>query len=99
MSRYIDADKLKDLITEIDGGCANEKTGFDIYTCEVFDLIDETPTADVRENVKGKWINISYFDSGYKQNKTCSKCKKTVSGDVFDYNFCPHCGADMRGEV
>lgn len=47
MSRYIDANALKNKITELDGGCAVDGTGFDIYTCEVFELIDEVPTADV----------------------------------------------------
>lgn len=33
---------------------------------------------------------------------TCSVCKwscfDTVPGDTEEYNFCPNCGADMRGD-
>lgn len=42
---------------------------------------------------KGKWI---YYDpNGFK----CSRCGRYLEiecGDV-KMNFCPHCGADMRG--
>ena len=51
--------------------------------------------ADVRENVKGHWI--IYCDPSMLE---CSNCRK----QFFYYeaetksNFCPNCGADMRGD-
>lgn len=44
------------------------------------------------EREKGKWIPIS---DGYVDIYECNQC-----GDTEDYerNFCPNCGADMRGE-
>jgi rubrerythrin len=41
---------------------------------------------------KGQWILVS---DGYTDCVKCDKC-----GEVFDVekNFCPNCGADMRGE-
>ena len=44
------------------------------------------------ERKKGQWILIS---DGYTDCVKCDKC-----GEVFDVetNFCPNCGADMRGE-
>ena len=62
--------------------------------CDVDDMkveLEEAPTADVRENVHGKW---GYSLAG---NWKCSVC-----GDEPYYdsrkglNFCPNCGADMR---
>lgn len=84
--RYIDADALKNKITELDGGCAIDGTGFDIYTCEVFELIDEVPTADVVEVVHGKWIDKGHY-------RYCSVCNYN---NPHIYNYCPNCGADMR---
>lgn len=91
MSRYIDADALKDKITDIDGGCAIDGTGFDIYTHEVFELIDEVPTADVRENVRGEWKVCDAKPPTWWYE--CSVCGK--AGNV-EYNYCPNCGSEMR---
>ena len=53
-------------------------------------LIEDMPTADVRENVKGEWI-----DRGKDMmiRWQCSECGRK---DIHIYNFCPDCGADMR---
>lgn len=45
--------------------------------------------------VKGKWLNCGRYSS------RCSECKKMVYWDkeyFEDYKFCPHCGAEMKGE-
>lgn len=66
------------------------------------------PAADVRDNVKGGWINFgSDLGERYGEIK-CSKCHESFVVDVDsgfdiglveeDFNFCPNCGADMRGE-
>ena len=51
--------------------------------------IEKMPSADVRENVRGEWIK-----DGRKW--MCDKCGELVYDD--DHNFCPNCGADMRGD-
>lgn len=45
------------------------------------------------EREKGEWL-ADEFDEWY----CCSVCHKGLT--MFDgtYDFCPHCGADMRGE-
>ena len=48
---------------------------------------------------KGKWIEGTMFnvECGYK----CSRCGLVVvNPKIMDelYNFCPNCGADMRGD-
>ena len=59
-------------------------------------VLENSETADVRENVHGNWIGI---DDEPCETFECDRC-----GFVLDdwiqgafYNFCPNCGADMRG--
>jgi len=52
--------------------------------------VQDIPAADVRPVVRGEWEYISFM------TVKCSNCKETfheLEGD----NFCPNCGADMRG--
>lgn len=63
----------------------------------------QIPAADVRENVRGSFVGDydGYADGNPVHDIwSCSNC-----GVVFEdwdekptYNFCPNCGADMRGE-
>lgn len=48
----------------------------------------------------GKW-EWELADNGWK-DIFCSECGWTKNVDIhvyLGYNFCPYCGADMRGEV
>ena len=65
------------------------------------DFIQTIPTADVRPNIKGKWI----YKNDLKQF-FCSECgfPSLTYDDVYIYsmdlpNFCEDCGADMRGDT
>lgn len=90
MSRYIDADRLKEELKN-SGYCNNNWLDIEMY-------INNQPTADVRENVKSeKIISGGSADSdGATLWFRCSACDGSV--DISD-NFCKHCGADMRGEA
>ena len=46
------------------------------------------------ERPKGEWIT-STNDNGISYQFFCDKCKREVQVIT---NFCPNCGADMRGE-
>ena len=69
----------------------------------VVDMLEKLPSAQP-ERKKGKWIygEDEYGIDGYH----CDKCGFFVPWDyahtfinyIEDYNFCPNCGADMRGE-
>ena len=65
----------------------------------VLDMLKTEPTADVRENVKGKWIRLRMRWIGVQ----CSICGNTldmrgVNVGRGDANFCPNCGAQMIQE-
>ena len=85
MSRYIDADALKQTIFA------------HWYTCEEIDeTIDAIPTADVVEVVHGEWFPIDVGDCCYR----CSVCNFVRDAYLLEEdNYCPHCGARMDGEV
>lgn len=60
--------------------------------------IEAVPSADVRENVRGCWINIEIHIDG-SSTAECDKCNAIVHSNLSEkINFCPNCGADMRGE-
>ena len=107
MSRYIDADKL---IDDLEHDIAIDQdhilyVGIDMREKELIqfdkdckqnciDMLSKAPTADVRENVRGEWI-FQYEDKKYKR---CSACGKTFYSIPATSNYCPNCGADMRGD-
>ena len=94
MTKYINADELmKSLTTET--GCMDRI----LHAADVADIVKNVPAADVRENVRGEWLHRTYCfngDIGGLSMYQCSKCDFIVLTD--EYNFCPNCGADMRGE-
>lgn len=67
----------------------------------IFDIIDEQPTIEP-ERKTGKWIGTEY--DGYADGNPvyyewkCSACGCVIEDDEPTWNFCPNCGADMRGE-
>ena len=103
MSRYIDADALKETIasnvypvTDV----FNSRDYGMFWTGGIEKAIDEQLTYDVRENVRGEWIKLDMH--AHLADHKCSACGQecyvpTCMGDPM-YVFCPNCGADMRGE-
>ena len=67
------------------------------YAYAAEQLLNEIPAADVAPVRHGRWEKQSGLYS-------CSECGMTcpydVQADVIEYwacNYCPNCGADMRG--
>lgn len=65
--------------------------------------LNAIPLADVRENVRGEWIETDILWTAMTEatsvqipSKICSVCQKPVPQIMWN-NFCPNCGADMRG--
>ena len=77
--------------------------GFCGVPCAEVDALKALPSAQP-EWKKGKWVYAEdeYGIDGYH----CNQCGFFVPWDyihkfinyIEDYNFCPNCGADMRGE-
>ena len=61
--------------------------------------VNEIPSADVVERKRGRW-EMEWWQEGHKVRK-CSYCKRSQTVNIFNgevmFNFCPYCGADMRG--
>lgn len=70
---------------------------WEVYS-ELYDMISCLPSAQ-SERKNGKWHQRFYSQI---EMMVCSECNSEFSYDaetgVRDYNFCPNCGADMRGE-
>lgn len=74
--------------------------------CDVDDMVNDiesAPTVDAVERKKGRW---EIYDT-YKQTidgRTfdgwceCSECRTMYPCGFSTYNFCPNCGAEMKGD-
>ena len=89
MSRYIDAEKLKDDLVEL-------MTTKGVSAVLVYGLIDGAPTADVIEVKHGYWK----WDEKHKEYycPICQHHKDTEKAD-FMPPYCNICGAKMDEEV
>lgn len=98
MSRLIDADALKEYI--------DAQKGRPFIGCTIGEalkmMVDEQPTIEERKT--GKWEERKVSSEKVIdewQSARCSVCGKyhTTPHMYFfdDFNFCPNCGADMRG--
>ena len=55
----------------------------------------------LEERPQGKWIMEDKLYGGYGDRvlvSTCSICKTSFIYHGKTHNFCPNCGADMRGD-
>ena len=55
--------------------------------------IEEAPAADVQEVWHGRWVEYET-----PHIICCSECDWGTSVDEKSFNYCPNCGAKMRGE-
>lgn len=87
MARYIDAEKIN-----LPEGFFNTVDNVPKF----YEWVETLPTADVRENVHGKWL---MSDESKLRPYMCSRCGSlydvdTVMGKIV-WNYCPNCGAVM----
>lgn len=64
-----------------------------IRLSDAFGTIDEDVPSAEPERKKGKWIVHDYALG--RERYECAECRGRCD---LEYNFCPYCGADMRGE-
>ena len=98
MPRYIDADKLVGTFLGFSMPDPNVDTM--IRQSTVIRTIHEMPTADVREVKRGRWIKdrLCTTNGGTYGVRRCSICEDYYQDVGYGWNYCPNCGADMRGE-
>lgn len=60
-------------------------------------LIDDANTSKVADRNVGKWIEKKFSRFTYYKCSVCNANYECENAE-FDLNFCPNCGADMRGK-
>ena len=89
-------EKMSDLIRRSDAVEVIKKNHYNVGGCGatlkvMIEQIKAIPSAD---RPRGEWEN-------YKDEHRCSNCGEVVIDDWYDtddwYNFCPNCGAKMKG--
>lgn len=60
----------------------------------IYSFIETAPAADVEEVRHGEWNRINQETTGLPWKCRCSECGCPQD---FEHNFCPNCGATMKG--
>ena len=66
----------------------NSKGAPNFATAEVIDAV---------EVVRGEWIEYRPPTEGYCGMVECPFCGEELIGEPTDFNYCPNCGAKMKG--
>ena len=89
--RLIDVDALRKEIDSVN------YYGYDPEVSRICGLINDAPI--VEERPKHSWVQKIGVDPYFGvPSRLCVYCDKCGFETVLEYNFCPNCGADMRGE-
>lgn len=85
MSDLIDRQAAIEAMAELQGRASSKAELKGIS--KAWKMIKQLPPAQP-ERIRGRWT----------RDNACSECgcQPWFSGDIHNYNFCPHCGADMR---
>ena len=100
MTRMIDADELIEAMTKFSNATGEDMT-HGIFYAHIAPTIEAVPVK------RGKWIIRDNPGTGWYR-VTCSECGEDVTANApcigffphakVIWNYCPECGADMRGE-
>lgn len=104
MTRLIDAD---DMIKSLMDMTFYDEEGYTIDDYEerlaiVKSFVDPVQTVDAEPIRHGRFIGTEY--DGYADGNPvyyewkCSECGCVFEDEEPTYNYCPNCGADMKGE-
>lgn len=86
---YVPKSDILDLITgEYEAGSFTDYSNYS----NLWDAVDDMPAADVQPVAHAEWVCLEAEIGFY----SCSKCRHNVLGATS--NFCPNCGARMKGD-
>ena len=98
MARYINADEFNEKIIKITKTTSEKNDAFYVIGRIIYHL-QTAQTEDVTPIIRGKWYDKKTTIKGAHGlaygRWGCSVCKRKFSQKS---NYCPNCGADMRGE-
>ena len=102
MADYIDKNDLREYISGYIKSCNGKPTYTDMDAMVgIIDLLEAMPAADVQPVKCGHW-DYSEKENGECEWYFCSECdspaEQLYTDEPLLSEFCPHCGADMRGE-
>ena len=87
---------MSDLIDRIELMRQIAEFGREIPKDQVMEVIARMEDVEVEDRPKGEWVYHRNELSCVRWNKwECTVCHRRQENT---YNFCPNCGADMRGE-
>ena len=94
MRKYIDCAKFRERIDRIPPFTKGDQCHplFNYAKGQFLMALETEPAADVSERKTGYWIRL--HPHVYK----CSECGDKTGNGRSNTDFCPDCGADMRGQ-
>jgi len=103
MADYIDREKAIERLVELEQESKHNSVLWPDHVEECREALRGIPAADVRPVVRGYWHGEG---DGFADGElVCDMWQCICCGEWFDewndkptWNFCPNCGADMRGE-
>ena len=94
ISRSALVKKIRDYADEV--GCVRGEYELANGILKAISVVEDAPTVEAKPVVHGKWIE---FDIDYGGIPTVGyQCSECGQSNGFITDFCPNCGADMRGE-
>ena len=104
--RLIDADALSQNVIALgktgdsyDPEVLNFRIGYNSALLAVKKLIANAPTLDVQPVRRGEWEELVWDDECDNRKRRSYRCTRCYKQNAVRGNFCPNCGADMRGET
>ena len=87
MSEYIKREYAVDAVLDV----YYDTPDIDLSGEKFEEAIRKIQAADVAPVMHGRWLCV---DTDTEQFFLCNRCKKK---EYWESNYCPNCGADMRG--
>ena len=99
--RLIDVNKVIDQMQKCIDESPYERDSIASYTFgAIIECLKKEPTVEAVEVVHSQWDTVFYERNGTlaSYSHLCPKCKYFYRDVRFKgHNYCPNCGADMRG--